>query len=88
MSLHPFPLDPNDPMGTHHRATYTDYLKAVPVALKDHPEWRQGQAFFNVLARVNSPLAERVRGSLVDPFYSDEIIPEFLAHCEAVWKEQ
>jgi hypothetical protein len=65
--------------------TYGQYLERVMVVMASNPSWRQGQTMFNVLWEVNPALAERVRGSLVDPFYSEAIIPEFLAHVERCW---
>lgn len=59
---------------------YGDYLQKVSDALTENPAWRLGQAYFNVLTHVDPGLAERVRGTVIDPFYSDEILPEFLDH--------
>ena len=35
--------------------------------------WRQGQLFFNLLSGVNPRVADLLRGSLIDPFYRDEV---------------
>ena len=68
--------------------SFQEYTRKVFAAFIDHPEWRKGQTYFNVLATWNPPAAERVRGSLVDPFYSDEIVPEFLEHTAKIWEEE
>ena len=38
--------------------------------------WREGQTLFNTLAVVHPEVAERLRGSLVDPFHREVIAPE------------
>ena len=40
---------------------------------KDVVVWRQGQLFFNLLQSVNPRVAEFLRGSILDPFYRDEV---------------
>ena len=35
--------------------------------------WRDGQLFFNLLSGINPRVAELLRGSLIDPFYRDEV---------------
>lgn len=65
---------------------YAEYLAAVNEALIANPDWRRGQAFFNVLHRVRPDLSERIRGTVIDPFYGDSVIPEFLASVENDWE--
>ncbi len=40
---------------------------------------RKGQHMFNRLTQLNPVLADKVRGSIVDPFYNDKNIPGFMA---------
>lgn len=56
----------------------TDYLAAVAEAQVEHPEWRAGQAAFNVLLELHPAIAEKVRGTDLDSFPSDTIEAEFL----------
>lgn len=65
--------------------SFADYLAAVIRALVTEREWRVGQAHFNVLRATRPDLAERIRATAVDPFYSDEIVSEFLDYVESLW---
>jgi hypothetical protein len=62
---------------------------AVPRALANHPEWRPGQAYFNVLLGVaNASLAEKVEEVGLDPYYTDSQarIDAFLEYVETHWE--
>jgi hypothetical protein len=46
-------------------------------------EWRYGQALFNLLAMERPDIAEKVRGTTLDPFYKelrqiDPVVYEFI----------
>lgn len=56
---------------------YQEFLLAALRAYEDEP-WRMGQSYFNVLRERHPEIAEHYRGSMVDPFYNDSLIPEFL----------
>jgi hypothetical protein len=43
-----------------------------------HPEQRMGQAYFNALHEVDPDIANSARGSAIDPFYNDAVMPEFM----------
>ena len=43
-----------------------------------HPEWRDGQTWFNALLLVDAPTAERIRTTKSGPYYTDARIPAFL----------
>lgn len=43
-----------------------------------HPEWRDGQTWFNSFFVVDPPLADRIRTTKSDPYYNDARIPAFL----------
>ena len=45
---------------------HRNYRKEVVV-------WRDGQLFFNLLLGLNPRVAELLRGSLIDPFYRNEV---------------
>lgn len=61
------------------------YMKASGEAFLANEEWRQGQAFFNVLVEYRPELAEIVRGTWFDPFYRNQVLPQFLTVVEALW---
>lgn len=46
--------------------------------LRDHPDWRWGQALFNALRMMDPPLAEQIRGTTADPFHDNIRCPEFM----------
>lgn len=60
------------------RLTYDEFIKKVINTKNDHPEWRLGQTYFNVLWDVNRDLALDVYMGEADPFYFDNRIPAFL----------
>jgi hypothetical protein len=60
---------------------------AVGYYSRGNPEWRAGQAIFNVLARTRPDLSEQLRGTALDPFYLDDAsTPEFQAICNWIDK--
>lgn len=54
-----------------------DLIVAAHTAVAEHPEWRLGQAAFNVTYERYPGLADRIRGSDVDPFHDDARLPQF-----------
>jgi hypothetical protein len=46
-----------------------EYLKEVRHC-QEHSGWRVGQCAFNVLVAMHPEVAEQVRGTSLDPFYS------------------
>jgi hypothetical protein len=73
--------------------TKDQYWQCVKQAICDHPEWRTGQAAFNVLWEHRRDLSEQIRGTDLDPFYvrdrnSAGIFPaEFREWVEAHWDD-
>lgn len=61
---------------------YCTFLTAVDEAHRANPEWRYGQAAFNVLERLEPELAEEVRGTVLDPFHQTGRVPEFMLWAE------
>ena len=49
---------------------------------------RRGQIHFNVLCDLHPTLAESVRGSDLDPFYRDDLVPAFLEHIQKAWSPE
>jgi hypothetical protein len=48
-------------------------------------EWRKGQTYFNLLYDERPDVADRVRGTAVDPFHQDEKLPVFLDVVCGLW---
>lgn len=65
--------------------SYQGYRTLVLIAHKNHPQWRLGQAYFNVLHRVREDLSGMVRASIADPFHQDNRIPTFLKFIKENW---
>lgn len=63
--------------------TLGEYI--IQFARTDIPEQRQGQMAFNLLTVMHPVLAERIRGSVRDPFYRDERLPEFFDFVGVFW---
>lgn len=61
------------------REPMREYLDAVSQRYADEGCWRMGQTFFNVLNEMYPELAEDIRGTALDPFHNDVIIPAFVA---------
>ena len=62
-------------MSRHH---VKEWIKLVAKYRKLRPEWRKGQMLFNTLHILQPKLANEVRSSEIDPFYSDERIKEYI----------
>lgn len=55
--------------------TMNEYIDEVTRVGIEHPEWRRGQTYFNVLHQMRPSLANKIRGTNLDPFYTDRIAP-------------
>lgn len=69
--------------------TFEQYLEEVQATFQkwstaSNP-WRLGQTYFNVLCELRPDLSERIRTTDLDPFYRDQIIPEFLNWVGEQW---
>lgn len=71
--------------------SYDDFLEAVIIANTQYQSWRPGQTAFNVLRSMRPEMAEKIRGSAMDPFSADfmrnghDRIAVFLAHVRENW---
>lgn len=65
----------------------SEYLRIVATVRGRTPDWRAGQTYYNVLTEARPELAEKVRGSSIDPFYQDERIADFLVFISDHWDE-
>lgn len=48
---------------------------------REHPEYRKGQAVFNVMMGIFPKEASELRGTTKDPFYQDKNIKDFVEYC-------
>ncbi len=46
---------------------------------------RKGQCYWNTLDKLRPDLTPQLRGGLLDPFYDDGRLPEFLAEVQRIW---
>lgn len=52
--------------------TRTDFYDVVASTQKGFPTWRAGQVLFNVLWDLRPDLSEQIRGTELDPFFSEK----------------
>lgn len=64
---------------------FADYLARVSTAKNLYPSWRMGQTYFNVLHDLRPDIANKLRATVADPFYNDELIGAFLSVVYAEW---
>lgn len=71
---------------TYDGVTYDKFLQTIPEIARYY-EWRYGQALFNALTKIRPQLAEKVRGTTIDPFYRDhaDIAPELFSLLQGEW---
>ncbi len=62
------------------------YWRAVAALRLAEPALRHGQAAFNALHTVNQPLALRIIGSTLDPYYDDSRLAAFATFVETNWR--
>lgn len=55
------------------------------IALGSKPNWRVGQTWFNVLDQQRPDLADKIRGTDLDPFHRDDRVGNFIAWVEENW---
>ena len=53
--------------------------------IKDHPEQRQGQAYYNSLHAHRPDIAYSLTGTVFDPFYNNARLPAFFEKVEELW---
>jgi len=62
--------------------------KLAEVRMKKYPQWRKGQAIFNVAFELYPYLADQLRGTIHDCFHRDDLIDEFLNALERLEDEK
>lgn len=65
-----------------HHCDFCTFTSKVNAAHRDNPNWRYGQAAYNVLAELEPELAGEIRGTVLDPFHDSERVQEFLLWVE------
>jgi hypothetical protein len=65
--------------------TFAKYLAEVAHQKQFMSNWRMGQTYFNVLTEVKPVLAEKIRGTAIDPFHDDKNIANFLTEVCFSW---
>lgn len=58
-------------------STSASVAELAQAMVRDQPELRRGQAFFNALYRLDPELANHLCTTAVDPYYQDDRIPYF-----------
>ena len=63
-------------------------LKALYHKAHEYKEYglRKGQSFFNALYDVDPDLADKIRDTEIDPFYTDDKLNEFLETVINTWE--
>jgi hypothetical protein len=67
---------------------FQSYLYRVAVLKTEKPHWRMGQCYWNTLESCNPRIAAGiVRGGVLDPFYDDNRIGDFLHWVYRRWDD-
>ena len=72
--------------------TYTQFLAKFALGYQEHISstsphllQRQGQFYYNLLDDLRPEVAAKLRGSGIDPFYSELVIQAVHDYVETVW---
>lgn len=65
--------------------TFTDFTLYVIDYDRIHHKQRSGQAAFNALWEARMDLAERIRDTILDPFYDDSRLLAFWHFVQTEW---
>lgn len=68
------------------KVSIKDYMNTVYETFQIETSWRMGQTYFNVLTDAWPEMAEYVRGTSIDPFHKDSLVPAFLSYVLGEWK--
>jgi len=52
---------------------------------RDELDLRLGQKLFNMLGAYSPNVQDKIRGSIVDPFHNDDMVPAFLEKVDELW---
>lgn len=65
--------------------SFEEYIAAAEEENRKYHYIRRGQAYFNMLSRINKDLARQAIGTDFDPFNDDENLPDFLEWVQENW---
>ena len=71
--------------GEEPQLTFEEYKTAVEYAHDNNPEWRLGQAAFNVLMCNRPDLSEQIRATGLDPFHDSALLEDFYPWVKDHW---
>lgn len=66
---------------------YHSFRLAVQQEWAESQDQRLGQVYFNLLHKVRPDIANRLRGSLIDPFYREKLSTETEEFVIAGWDD-
>lgn len=66
---------------------YDSFRVAVQQEWAESDDLRLGQVYFNLLLLIQPHIAEKLRGSLRDPFYKNELAPEMEQMVRDEWDD-
>ena len=72
-----------------HKTSYNEFLAHCSITYEAQgavKAQRYGQIYFNTLLSIQPEIAEKLRGSVNDPFYRDSVPPHVHQLVEADWK--
>ena len=64
---------------------YADFYSQVCEYVASHPHIRIGQAYFNMLEDINPRIANGLRGTDLDPFYSESVSEDTHTYVQYNW---
>lgn len=59
----------------------SQFRKAVNQTRLVYHSWRYGQTVFNVMHMMHPEIADLYRGTVLDPFYHDDKVEQFITAC-------
>lgn len=65
--------------------TYSEYIVASAELFRESDSLRMGQAYFIVLSIVREDISERIRGTHLDAFHDNNLLPAMLAEAYKRW---
>ena len=68
---------------------WSEYVEWLLARHKPHTrdalDQRLGQLLFNTLDYYRCDVTDKIRGSIVDPFHNDDLVPAFLEKVDELW---
>lgn len=66
------------------KATFHEYIIVAADYFRENDE-RMGQSYFNALTVIRPDLAEQIRGTDIDAFHDNDLLPAMLAFVYKRW---